>query len=71
MTDRTCPLCALHVPPLAGNVAPELEDCPRCLARTAGAVSVKLINDPPDHDAQSTSGVTSILHQLLPGGSRQ
>ncbi len=66
MTDLTCPLCGLRVPLVARDAAVEFDDCPRCLARTAGAVSVNLAPKPVGQDARANTGVTTALRRLLP-----
>lgn len=70
MADLTCPLCSLPVPP-ATRTAAEPDVCPRCLARTSGAVSVKLVPELFEHDAHANGGVITALRSLLPASPRR
>jgi hypothetical protein len=71
MTDLTCPACGLRVPLATRNATAGFDDCPRCLARTGGAVSVRLAAEPAGDDAQGPRAVTSALRRLLPGAVRR
>ena len=66
-----CPMCGLNVPLVAAEKQSTVEDCPRCLARSSGAVSVSLI---PGRAGESTTikqRVATLLRELPPGVSRR
>lgn len=71
MTYVTCPVCALNVPVVRSDGAATIEDCPRCLARTSGAVSVKLERRHSPDERSTRRRVASLLRELrLTGVSR-
>jgi Zn-finger nucleic acid-binding protein len=70
MTDLNCPLCGLHVPAIATQ-ASEVDDCPRCLARTGGALSVKLERASGRTSAPLQRRVVNLLRQLRPAAVKR
>jgi hypothetical protein len=72
MTDLTCPVCELRVPPAAQDGAGGLEECPRCLARTGGAVSVKLVRKRSASErARPRAAAVPVLRHLIPTAPRR
>jgi hypothetical protein len=72
MTGLTCPVCELRVPPKARDDAGELHECPRCLARTGGAVSVRLVQAPSASErARSRTAAVPVLRHLLSATARR
>jgi hypothetical protein len=68
MTDLNCPLCGLKVPVTADDGGASLEECPRCLAHSGGAVSVKL-TERAGHESASTRPAAQLLGKLMPVGT--
>jgi len=66
MIDLNCPMCGLRVPAAAAQAAPEMQDCPRCLARTGDALSVKLEPRVASETASLQRRVGDLLRQLRP-----
>jgi hypothetical protein len=66
MTDLNCPMCGLRVPAVASQAAPKMEDCPRCLARTGGSLSVKLEPRAAGSRVVLQRRVGNLLRQLRP-----
>ncbi len=66
MTDLNCPMCGLRVPAAAAEAAPKMNDCPRCLARTGGALAVKLEPRTTGASAALQHRVGNLLRQLRP-----
>jgi hypothetical protein len=71
MIDLNCPMCGLRVPAAVTQVAPEMEDCPRCLARTGGALSVKLEPRSTSETASLQRRVGDLLRQLRPAAVKR
>jgi hypothetical protein len=70
MSYLHCPVCGLSVPR-----GPEMEigseDCPRCLARSSGTVSVKLAPGHAREDKPSRRRVAALLRELRPSGAKR
>jgi len=66
MIDLNCPMCGLRVPAAAIEAAPQMQDCPRCHARTGGALSVKLEPRRASASASMQHRVEGLLRQLRP-----
>jgi hypothetical protein len=66
MTDLSCRLCGFRVPASASQAGPEMCDCPRCLARSGGALKVKLDPAAASSSAPLQRRVASLLRQLRP-----
>jgi Zn-finger nucleic acid-binding protein len=71
MTDLNCPMCGLRVPGAAAQAAPEMDYCPRCLARTGGALSVKLEPRAAGASASLQRRVGNLLRQLRPAAVKR
>jgi hypothetical protein len=71
MTDLNCPMCGLRVPAAATQSAPEMNDCPRCLARTGGALSVKLEPRAESETASLQRRVGGLLRQMRPAAVKR
>ena len=71
MTDSNCPLCGLKVAAATSQAAPQMTDCPRCLARSGGALSVKLQTRPPRASAPLQRRVAGLLRQLRPAAVKR
>jgi hypothetical protein len=59
MPVLSCPRCALTVP--VDRAARGEQECPRCLARTSGALSVPLAPGLPDARAQGRSIIARLM----------
>ncbi len=72
MSYLYCPMCGLSVPRAQSSDHAQLEECPRCLARSGGGVSVKLAPRRPDaHDARASHSVGGLLAQLRPTAAKR
>ncbi len=68
MSYLHCPVCGLNVPRTAEMDA-GAEDCPRCLAQSSGAVSVKLAPGRTRESKPSRWRVARFLRELRPSGA--
>jgi hypothetical protein len=62
-----CPMCGLDVPMVAAAPQPTVEDCPRCLARSSGAVSVSLAAGRARRSTTIKRRAATLLRELPPG----
>jgi Zn-finger nucleic acid-binding protein len=56
-TRLRCPHCGLEL--ACEEIEAEIEDCPRCLARSSGALSVELLQTAPAEPARRRAGLRS------------
>jgi hypothetical protein len=71
MTELSCPLCGLKVAAATSQAAPDLTDCPRCLAGTGGALSVMLGPRPARANVPLQRRVAGLLRQLRPAAVKR
>ena len=71
MTELSCPLCGSKVAAATSPAAAEATDCPRCLARTGGALSVKLGPRPARSSVPLQRRVAGLLRQLRPAAVKR
>ena len=71
MTELNCPLCGLKVASATSQAAPEMTDCPRCLARSGGALSVELELRSAAASGPLQRRVATLLRQLRPATVRR
>jgi hypothetical protein len=66
MTELNCPLCGHQVAVAVSQAAPEMIDCPRCLARAGGVPSVGREPRAARASARLQRRVAGLLRQLPP-----
>ena len=70
MSYLHCPVCGLNVP-RGPEMESNSEDCPRCLARSSGTVSVKLAPGRVRQGKPNRSRVAALLRELRPSGVKR
>jgi hypothetical protein len=72
MSYLYCPMCGLSVPRAPSSEHAQLEECPRCLAHSGGAVSVKLAPRRADaHDRRARRSGSGLLAHLQPTAAKR
>jgi hypothetical protein len=71
MSYLHCPVCGLNVPHTS-ETKTDTEDCPRCLARSSGTMSVELARGRARKSTPSRSRrVGKLLRELRPGAVKK
>jgi len=63
MSYLHCPVCGLNVP-RTPEIEASAKNCPRCLARSGGTMSVRLAAGRARASASSRARVTQLLREL-------
>jgi Zn-finger nucleic acid-binding protein len=70
MSYLHCPVCALNVPRTPESQV-GAEACPRCLAQSSGAISVKLARGRAPASTPVVRRVTASLNELRPSVAKR